>query len=159
MRRLATFAIALLAGCSVGDPDKDQPLFVVYVLSPTGGTFTATHSNANGAGGGSSETYQGNGSFQEVIRLASYGNVDSSLQEVRGSFTGASLVVGVGTRLVGGGAGSDIGAQSGSLETTEGPHQQTLPCQVRYGPSDAGGKTYRVTFRFTADRAKQCAEP
>ena len=159
MRALAVFAAALLVGCSAGDPDKDQPLFVVNVQSPTGGTFTALHFNALGAGGGTYATYLGNGSFQEVIRQASYGQVDTSLQEMRGSYTGASLVVRFGTRLVGGGAGSDIGAESGSSKIVEGPHEETLPCQVRYGPSDVGGSTYRVTFRFTADRAKICAGP
>lgn len=159
MRHLVVVASALLVGCSVGDPDKDQPLFVVSVHSPTGGTFTATHRNALGAGGGSSQTLRGTGAFQEVIRLASNSRVDTSWQEIRGSFTGASLVVGFGTRLAGGEAGSDVGAQSGSLQNVDGPHLQTLSCQIRYGTSDVAGSTYSVRFRFTAERAKMCSEP
>ena len=98
MRYVVVFASMFFVGCSADDPDKDEPLFTVSVLSPTGGTFTATHSNAFGAGGGSNQTFRGNGSFQEVLRTASYGKVDTSLQEIRGTYTGASLVIGFGTR-------------------------------------------------------------
>lgn len=159
MRHLVAVASALLVACNAGDPDKDQPLFTVSVQSPAGGTFTAVHQNALGAGGGSNETFTGNGAFREVIRIAHSSRVDTSLQEIRGTFTGQSLVVGFGTRLVSGAPGSDVGAQSGSPQSTAGPQPQSSSCQVRYGPGAAGGSTYRVTFRFTADRARICAAP
>lgn len=159
MRHLVVVASALLVGCSAGDPDKDQPLFTVSVQSPIGGTFTAMHRNALGAGGGSNQTYSGTGAFQEVLRSASYGGLDTSWQEIRGSFTGASLVIKFGTRTVGGAPGADIGAQSGSLQNVDGPHQQTLPCQIQYGPSAASGSTYNVKFRYTSNRANICSAP
>lgn len=152
-------AAALLVGCGGGDPGRDQPLFTVSVQSPVGGTFTAIQRNAFGAGGGSNESFRGTGAFQEVLRSASYGLVDTSWQEIRGTFTGASLVVEFGTRLYGGGAGADIGAQSGSLQSVDGPLLQTSSCQIRYGPSNAGGSTYSVRFRYTADRTKICNQP
>ena len=159
MRHLVVVAAALLVGCNGGEPDKDTPLFTVSVQSPIGGTFTATQRNAFGAGGGSNAIFRGTGAFQEVLRSARYGVVDTSWQEIRGTYTGVSLVVGFGTRTVGGSADAGVGAQSGSLQNVDGPQQQTLPCQIQYGPSAAAGSTYSVRFRYTANRANICSAP
>ena len=159
MRHLVVVAAALLVGCSAGDFGGEQPLFTVSVQSPVGGTFTAMQRNAFGAGGGSNAIFRGTGAFQEVLRSVSYRMVDTSWQEIRGTYTGVSLVVGFGTRTVGGSADAGVGAQSGSLQNVDGPQQQTLPCQVQYGPSAAAGSTYSVRFRYTANRANMCSAP
>ncbi len=160
--RFVPVLVALLVGCGsiVGDPDANAPLFTVHVLSPTGGTFTVTQRNAYGAGGGPAGTLQGNGSFQEVIRTAFHGSLDTTLQEIRGSFTGPYLVVGFGSRLQGaGGSGNGPGAQSGSLQSLSGPDPQASPCQLKFGASEPGGSTYRVQFRLTAVGSSVCRQP
>ena len=157
--RVVPFVIVLLVGCHMVGDDPNKPLFVVYVLSPPGGTFTVTHRNELGAGGGPTDRngvptiFQGTGNFQEVMWLAHRGYLDTSLQEIRGSFTGAYFAVGFGT------FGMGLGAESGSLQSLSGPDPQLSPCSVRYGASEAGGSSYRVQFRFTADGSRVCREP
>ena len=160
--RVVPVFVALLVGCGgqFGEPDADEPVFTVHVRSPIGGTFTVMQRNAFGAGGGSPDTFQGDGSFREVLRSSSYGSVDTSLQEIRGSFTGPYLVVGFGTRLYGkGGSGNGLGAASGSLQSLSGRDPQASPCQLKYGASDPGGSTYRVQFRMTAVGLSVCRQP
>lgn len=69
----------------------------------------------------------------------------------------ADEAVGFGMRLYGGGAGAC--AQSASLQNVDSPQQQTLPCQIRYGPSAKTGSSYSVRYRLTANRANICAAP
>ena len=56
------------------------------------------------------------GEARQVVVGTYRGPGGRAWQEIRGSFTDASLVVGFGTRLVGAEADSDVGAQLGSLQ-------------------------------------------
>ena len=166
--RIVPVFVALLAGCNgvFGDPKADEHLVTVHVLSPVGGTFTVTSCNANGAcafpsnGNGSPSTFPGTGSFQEVMRSGSFGSLDTTLQQIRGSYTGPSLVVGFGTRFYSKGGSSDgLGAKSGSLQSLSGPDPLASPCQLKYGASEPGGSTYRVQYRLTDVITSVCRQP
>ena len=144
---LVTLFAILLTGCF-----REEPWVVVWVLSPPGETFTVGTYNELGAGGGRVGSVLGTGSFEEISYKG--GDLDPSIQEIRGSFTGAYLVVGFGTTRNGG-----WGAESGSLQSLSGPNPQVSPCSVRYEASEAGGSIYSAQFRFTAVPTDVCREP
>ena len=165
--RFAPFVSLLLAGCSIvrEGPPPDEPLWVVYVLSPIDGSYSIEHYNEFGAGGGlrvpdGPFTYEGTGTFREVATIRPLQGLDSSLQEIRGSFSGAYLVVGFGTRTYRpGGSAIGQGAESGSLQRVSGPEPEVASCSVRYGPSGPEGSIYRLHFRLTLDASSVCRQP
>lgn len=167
MRPCLVLLVALVSGCNMlNEVDPDEPLFLVYIRSPAGGSFTVEHRNELGAGGGPSDgsgapsIFQGTGAYQEVMRTAFHGQLDTSAQEIKGTFKGAYVEVGFGTRKYGGGRlGSGLGAESGSLQSLLGPDPQASLCSIRYGASEEQGSSYRVQFRFTEAAARACREP
>ena len=147
-------------------PPPDEPIWAIHILSPIGGTYTMENYNELGAGGwlggaDGPETREGTGTFREVMLSRPLGGgLDPSLQEIRGSFSGAYLVVGFGARTYRpGGSAIGQGARSGSLQDVSGPEPEVASCSVRYGPSGTEGSSYSLHFRLTADASSVCRQP
>ena len=167
MRQVSVvFPILLLTGClgffREAGPGPDTPVFVVYVQSPVGGTFTIWHSNEFGAGGGRGGpdwVFQGTGSLQEAMTSWFYDRVDPSRQEISGSYTGDYLVIGFGQRTFRpGGSRTGPGAESNSIRGISGTDPVVSACSIRYGPAEPGGSAYRFEFRLTP-ASRVCLAP
>ena len=167
---LVPLATLLVSSCSEWQPDPDAWTWVIYALSPSGGSFTMEHYNELGAGGGirgpdGPFVFEGTDTLQEVmVSVPLTEGFDPSLQEVRGTFSGDYLLVGFGTRTYRPGgtlleeSTLRAGVLSGSLRSESGPNPQVSPCSVRYGASEPGGSSYRFEFRMTSDVASMCRE-
>lgn len=107
---------------------------VLVVLTPVGGTYTATLNN---------QTYTAAGGFSVSLRPGTH--------EIAGSFRGDGF--GVGFASIGGG-----GAESGSLRSLSGPSPQVTACTAIYfnTGTTATLREFRLQFRVTTNVGSAC---